>query len=320
MLYKAASKRRAILWLRLSLSLALVAILSALLIRPDFWQTLISELISLPLHIVGSLFLLSLVMRALQTIVLKYALSAFELRIRMRDCAQLLGLKGIYNMGISGGGIAAQLAQSRITLGIKTGQFIGATLLQAGMFISSLLFILGSVLLIIGAAPFRNQSLLGVVCFVCASAAAGLVISGLWPNERIRGIRALAFLHHLRADALNQGVLRPIIFRIYLYSIGIHVARSVRFTILLSFMAAQVSLEFGVTAVLVADVVAQLPVTPAGLGTRELALGYFGEAMTLFDVFLAAAIIDRTVAICFNIAHGLLAFLTLSFASQAPKL
>ena len=319
MFYKAVAQRRDIFGLRLSLSVILLGILSALLIRPDFWQTLTAGLISLPLHIAGSLFLFLLVMRTLQTIVLKYALSAFDLRIRMRDCVQLLGLKGIYNMGIAGGGIAAQLAQSRITLGIKTGQFIGATLLQAGMFLSSLLFLLGAVLLIIGTAPFPHQALIGVVCFVSACAVAGLVISGLRPNAKIRGIWAPAFMNHLRADAINQGILRFIIFRIYLCSLGIHVARSIRFTILLSFMAAQVSLGFGITAVLAADVVAQLPITPAGLGTRELALGYFGEAVTLFDVFLAAAIIDRTAAICFNIAHGLLAFFTLPFASQGPK-
>lgn len=313
----AKGKKRHLFWLKIFLSIILIAILLGLIVQPSFGKALATGLIRLPWYFVVFIFILFTVMRGFQTLVLQHALFALGTRVRLGDCAQLLGLKGLYNMGFMGGGVAAQIAQANISLEIKIGHFMLATFLQAAIFASSLLLLFGLVLVGFRSEPFPHNVIIGVVSIASALMLVTVVISRLGPNGRIISNRALAFIPHLKPEIKDYQALRSQIAYVYIYSLGLHIARSLRFICIMFFMASQVPLSFSMTAVLGADIVGQIPITPAGIGTRELALGYFGKVLSLFDIFLAAAIIDRTAAICFNLGHGLLSFFTLSFFSDS---
>jgi uncharacterized membrane protein YbhN (UPF0104 family) len=92
--------------------------------------------------------------------------------------------------------------------------------------------------------------------------------------------------------------------------------RITRIMIIAAAIDRQTDLGTLVLLVLAADTSLVVPVTPGGIGIRELIIGAGGSAFGRFDVFLTAALIDRGFSIAFNMLHGIAVILSYQFSKR----
>lgn len=216
----------------------------------------------------------------------------------------LIALKGFFNQGVSGSGLLAQGLRARYRLGISWQHFGAATLVQA----ASLLGVLGTLLTILSVALLSGLQQTLVIVAGVAAVCAPFALVLLWrvlPHQAIRrfinrwpddlGISAVS------RRGLVWGLLGLIAAQLLFVSF-----RFARIAIIAVLMQPDISLAHLFLVVVLADLVTIVPVTPGGIGVRELVIALGGAAVGGLEIALAAAIIDRVISICLSLIHGLL--------------
>src|SRR6056297_3979273 len=116
--------------LRIVLSLILTSIVIALLLAPETRNEFREAFFSIPASTLAFACALFLPLRLLQTLNLQLALAYQGRVIPFLSSLQLTGLKGAFNLGFTGLGIAAQSAQAKFGMMIPVREIITANILQ----------------------------------------------------------------------------------------------------------------------------------------------------------------------------------------------
>lgn len=294
--------------LRLFFSIAFIALLLVLLSQPQARKQFVNALVSLSLSTLASVVTLFILMRLAQSISLQRALRIQDQTIGFDSSLTLVGLKGLFNLGFSGLGVAAQSAQGQIKHFVPIGAMVVANVIQLFLLIAAL----GLLLLIALALFWRNPNtpvpivlvILGVVFAICGL---GMGVACVSP-------KCTAFLRHRLPLQVRLGEHRRIgeqapraVFLILILQAACVLFRLGRVLIIAWGIDPHMDFQTLAISVLVADAIGVIPITPGGIGMRELMIGLIGAASRHYEVFLAAAVLDRIVMIALNFSHGAVA-------------
>ena len=306
-----SSQSSKVKWLkavRATLTVGLIAILLILILQQSVRAQIIDSIQSLShLHIV---FLTALfaVMRVVQALSLRHVLSLYNRQIDFKSALSLAGLKGLFNLGFSGLGLAAQSAQARVQFLVPVRVMLFANVTQSFMLIVALgvcLFLATLFFFEAGVLPAR-------IAFLGLALGAGLLgLLGvgicLFPNGLAKKVPNLKKLHSLLPPETTSKPTCRVVIGIIVLQIAFVVFRTARVLVIAYAIASAVNVEFLTVTVLAADTLGVIQITPGGIGVRELIIGALGATVEHYEVFLAAAIIDRVMTVFFNIVHGSIA-------------
>ncbi len=245
-----------------------------------------------------------LAMRGCQAAALSLSVRYWGGRLRLPQSFGLVALKGFFNQGVSGSGLVAQGVRARYRLGVAWGHFGAATLLQA----ASMVVVLGGLLAATGALLLTDGQRVAAVLLGLGAAASPIIMALAWGRLPHHAIRR-------RVPRWPEGLGRVVLSRrgVILHTMGLALVqllfvllRFCRLAIIAVLMQPDISLAHLFVIVLMADLATVVPITPAGIGVRELVIALGGAAVGDLDVALAAAIIDRVASMGLSLLHGLL--------------
>lgn len=243
--------------------------------------------------------------RFVQALCLRQTLLIFNEKLPFHTALDLTGIKGFYNLTFHGAGILAQAASGKSKNLFRMRSFVASTLLQSLLLACS---IGASVAALSFALPERANSNELVLIFGLIVSLASLA-TVVWLRRNRPQIAAAG--PHLN-DALNDlhqhlNTARPrsilLVAGYQLSFAWLRLARLLFITLLASTDVNVIELS---AIVFTADLASMAPVTPGGVGLRELIIGTGGIAIGYMEILVAAAVVDRGIMIIGNLLHGLL--------------
>jgi len=306
-----SSQASSVKWLktvRMTLTVGLIAILLILILQQSVRDQIIDSIQSLSHLHIALLAALFVLMRVVQALSLRRVLSLYNQNIEFNSALSLAGLKGGFNLGFSGLGLVAQSAQARVQFLVPVRVMLFANVTQSFM----LILALGVCLFLATLFFFEADGLPAPIAFLALALGAGLLgFSGavicLLPNgpgKKVRKVKALRSL--LPPEASRKPPWHVVVGIVVLQS-ALVVLRTARVLVIAYAITSAVNVEFLTVTVLAADTLGVIPITPGGIGVRELIIGMLGATTDHYEVYLAAAIIDRVLTVVFNIVHGSIA-------------
>lgn len=285
-------------WLKLAFLLAFLAVLLLIAAQPAVRSQLADSLRSLSTIDVVAVMALFLAMRLMQAAAFRHAILAVGKTLSFSISMKLVAIKGVFNLSLTGAGVAAQTIDARLNQNIPVKVNLLANVLSS----FALVFSLGLLLAVISA---RNGAgvliLVGLTLMISASAGIAVVMPGRLQNI-VHGIFPASILSGLSALRLQIGA--PDILALVFFQLIVALLRLLR--VLFIAFCIEPGINFGVLAhaVISADVASIVSITPGGLGVRELVISGFGANAGELATFFSAAVIDRAFAIAFNLLHG----------------
>lgn len=254
----------------------------------------------------AELFLLGLLfitMRAFQALSLSTVIKQFNILLPFKSSLELAGLKGLYNLGFSGAGLAAQAFHGRSRRLFSIPQLAWATGFQSLLLVSAM----GTLLLAAVMVAARHSTIATLLIILGAFAALVpfAIISLIAHPARIPGFIP-ARLREKLGNLAETGKLlasRKLVL-VWLIQTGIVILRLARMIAIVFFLDSQAALGTLAITTLFADLMTVVPLTPGGIGVREFVIGLGADFSGHLDLFISAAIIDRGVAIFGNLVHG----------------
>jgi uncharacterized membrane protein YbhN (UPF0104 family) len=258
-------------------------------------------------------------MRVVQAFSLQRALLFYGRPIKFESSLALSGLKGLFNLGFTGLGIAVQSAEGHIKHLVPAGVIIFANALQVFLLSAALGFLLlfallifststevpAPILLLVVAIVFLVTGLVGAVASVFPGLVTWLPHVRRFPGRRFvpSPSRDLAGSTLIWIGTLQSSCVLLRLSRVLVIAWGID---------------PNVDVEMLAISVLAADTIGVIPITPGGIGIRELLIGAIGAASRHYELLLAAAVIDRMATIFLNILHGAVAIWRSGAGRQTP--
>lgn len=252
----------------------------------------------------GALLVLFAALRACQAISLTLVTQPLGIRLRFHTSLDLAGLKGLYNLGLSGAGLVAQAVHGRSKALFSVGQLAWATGLQSLLLISALgAVVIASALI----NPFNQTGLTYSICVLgTAVIAFSLAIIRIASSSKKLSTRMPRWLRE-PLDRLRQVGRKPSLKQLgalLAIQLSIVLLRLARLLTIAIFIDASADLSELALVTSVADLLTTVPLTPGGIGAREFLIGLGAEMFGQVDLFLAAAIIDRGFTLLANLMHG----------------
>lgn len=250
-------------------------------------------------------FLLGLftIMRILQAWSLVRAMGLAGASLRFGESLDLAGLKGLYNLGLGGAGLVAQAIHARSRNLFSIRQLAFATVSQSLLLVSAL----GTLLVM-----FSTTLLQYTTAFLLLVSFGAL--TALIPFVVLRVPHHLGTLPTLFTKALGLSIenLRKKLsvlsykrlLELWLIQITLISLRLVRIIAIALLIDPSTSVGQLAAATLLADLVTVVPLTPGGIGIRELLIGLGASLEGQSEIFIAAAIIDRGITVAGNLFHG----------------
>lgn len=247
--------------------------------------------------------LLFAALRVMQAVSLVVIIKNIGVKLPFRASLDLAGLKGFYNLGLGGAGLVAQAVHAHSQQLFSVPQLAWTTALQSLLFVSAL----GALLF------FSATSLTGTLSIALVPAAFGLTAClapflALSIFERTElAMRLSPSRYHKKLRALKTSFCntsREQLFIAWLIQVVIVFIRLTRILFIAFFLNPFVPIASLAVTTLAADLVTVVPLTPGGIGMREFFIGIGAQLAGAFELFVAAALIDRGVAIAGNLVHG----------------
>lgn len=259
------------------------------------------QLESLEIVIIGLLFA---GMRIGQAISLSLAIRMQGVPLQFSQSLELSALKGFFNLGFIGAGVAAQAMQAR-----TDKLFTLKHLALATAFLAVLLVSFQGILLVIFAFLFGKaggykliMAGVGIVAALCPMLIL-LLLRFTSIAHRILPTKLYALTEDIRGSLRRANV--GYVGRVWLAQGALVVFRIGRVIFVAYALDPQAALGLLLTITIFADLVTAIPLTPGGIGLREFIIGLGGELAGHFDLFIAVAVIDRAITLGGNLVHGL---------------
>ncbi|NKI36176.1 hypothetical protein HFP89_13475 [Wenzhouxiangella sp. XN79A] len=301
-------RARILRFVRLALAIGLVAIVIALLWQQETRQQFVTSLTSLSITAMTGVLLLFILMRIAQAFSFKHALELSNRIIAFDASLALVGIKGLFNLGFVGLGLAAQTAHGKIAHHVPVRIMIHANLTQLFLLVVALgLGLIAGIILLPHASDIPGSMTFLLIGAGCAAMGLAGTVACIFPScsvwlNRIPGVQHL----RLGMERPHGEPLRSLLL-IACFQATTVVTRVTRVLVIAWSISPDADFQTLAMSVLIADTVGVVPVTPGGIGLRELLIGMLGAAADQYEVFLAAAVIDRMAAIVLNLVHGALA-------------
>jgi len=292
---------------------------------------LISKVGSIPniLSSLGNISLVELIivtmlfalLRFSQALCFAVVASTINVRISMGSSMDLMALKGFFNLGLGGAGLVAQAAHSRTTNLLSLPEFTAATLIQSLFLVSSF----GIALLFAVFWIEAPQSFVIFCALACVFVFTLPLIAFLILNSITYASALIPSSMSDSASKLRQAVTfnpKRLMLAAWLLQILIVLFRIARIALIGLFLSSEIDIRSLIATTLVADFASLIPLTPGGIGLREFVIGVGANIVDQFDLFMAAAVLDRAVAITCNLLHGgfvLLKILVMTKSSNKKK-
>ena len=314
------SDNRPFIRLRIVFGSGLVLIVLGLVLQPEFRDQFSRSLYSLSLFDVALITFLFALMRFVQAAILQRTLWLHRVKIGFISSLNLVGLKGLFNLAFFGLGLAAQSARAKLALLVPVKVTVFATLTQSFM----LIFALGLTLTIAALALHSGVDFPLPAIFVFLGVffgVAGLVgsVACMYPEVLPEQVRLFKLSRRWRLTGPGRKPGMNGAFILVILNIALVVLRVARVLVIAYAIDPAVNLNSLTITVLAADTLGVVPVTPGGIGLRELIIGLIGAAAKQYETFLAAAVIDRVVIITFNLIHGSVAVWTSGSSNKASE-
>lgn len=243
-------------------------------------------------------------MRTFQALALQISLNESQSRLEFQSAVGLIALKGFYNLAFSGAGLVAVALRGRAALNIQIKDLAAATLLQAAL----LIIVLG-LLFAVASLCFEPDprykiafALLGL-----SVAAIPFLIGTLtrFASRRViqRLPRAVQRAAEYGRDSAIWSTRTKVVATLIIFAYV--TSRLARIIVLALIIDSSANVGHLIYVVVGADLLSIIPITPSGIGVREIAIGAGGAFIGEFDLFLSAAVLDRMVSIGLNLIHGL---------------
>lgn len=267
-------------------------------------EIMFRSIIFLDMWIVAGLFLIFLIMRVWQAAALKISLAMVERQLSLLATIGLVAIKGLFNHGVSGAGLVAQGIRAKHRFAIRYRDFGMVTLIQA----LTLTGTLGALLLLAFMGFLFTGTVLNALVISIALIAMGLPIAAalLWdaiPHDRI-GDRVSGWPDSETSKRLRATLFQTRGILIVAAQAAFFGFRFCKFAAIALLIQPEVSVAQLLVIVLIADLATVVPITPGGIGVRELVIAAGGAMLGDFEVALSAAIIDRVTGIAFSLVHG----------------
>jgi len=268
-------------------------------------EILLRSIIFLDMWIVVGLFLIFLIMRVWQAAALKISLAMVERQVSLLAAIGLIAIKGLFNQGVSGAGLVAQGVRAKHRFAIRYRDFGIVTFIQA----LTLTGTLGALLFLALMGLVFTGSGLNALIILVAMIAMGLPIAAslLWnaiPHDRISD-RVSGWPDSEASKRLRSALFQTRGIWIVASQAAFFGFRFCKFAAIALLIQPDVSLTHLLVIVLIADLATVVPITPGGIGVRELVIATGGAMLGDLEVALSAAIIDRVTGIAFSLIHGL---------------
>lgn len=294
--------------LRLVLATALVGVLTILALQPGARKHLGEAISVLSVVDIGLVALLFIMMRATQAMFLLRLLELHDQKISFGSSMTLAGLKGLFNLAFLGLGFVAQSAQAKLALLVPVRVMLLANVTQSFV----LVLALGTSLFVTTLFFFSRTNLPAPEALIVGGLAVsiiGLVGAGtcLFPGRLpswVRELRVSRWLLQKESSPKPGGAAALGVLILGLVLVALRLARVLAIAYAID---PEVELYSLMITVLAADTVSVVPITPGGIGVRELIIGFWGTVVDHYELFLAAAIVDRVLTIAFNLVHGTVA-------------
>ncbi|WP_322521265.1 lysylphosphatidylglycerol synthase transmembrane domain-containing protein [Guyparkeria halophila] len=239
-------------------------------------------------------------MRIAQAYALKTSLSISQNRISSFGALDLIGTKGLFNLGMSGAGVLAQGARAKEEFGIPYRNFAAAALTET----LSMIFVLGALLTALATFGAIEAWRATAIALGSGAALAPILLLSIWHYYPKLTRNYIPFINRHNAPlgtGENVAIKLATLATLQLVFILTRVAR---FGLIALTLDASIPSSQIVTALVIGDFATLVPLTPGGVGIRELTIGAIGNSFGTADILLAAAIIDRLVSVALNTAHG----------------
>lgn len=282
------------------LTLVTLGLALILIGREYSWPELESQLQRLDPFSIVALLALTLATRAPQAEALRLALQAFGKRVTFMDSFWLIAIKAFFNQVFSGIGLLAQALRLKVAHAISLSVFSAATWTQ----MLAQLFAVAAAGLVIGIlfAVTRTASPLMVVTpWLVLLVIAGILL--ILP----RGMSSLPLLGARfetvsRFFSANQVTHAQWLHLTALF-VTILLTRAARLGLIVALIAPETSVLVFLFAFMVGELALIAPVTPGGIGVRELLLG-IGAIGGGAESIMLAGIVDRAAAILVTLGLG----------------
>ncbi|MDX1454442.1 MAG: lysylphosphatidylglycerol synthase domain-containing protein [Gammaproteobacteria bacterium] len=262
-----------------------------------------------PLLLAG-LALLLFATRLFQALLLRLSLrKSGSPPLSLGQCLDLVASKGLFLQVAGGGAVVAQGWIARDRLGIRVGDFANAAFWRIHAQLASLLMLAPLPFLAWHGGSWQAITgwlfVAGLIMLMLATA--WLVRD--WPRWRQFLLRRLPAVSP-QLDALPGQMVTPGVvgwLGYLLLSFLIVALRFARLCLIAAVVAPEIPALLLAKAFVLAEVTVILPLTPGGLGVRELALAAGGGLQNAFDTLLLIALLDLALVLLFNLAHGAIA-------------
>jgi uncharacterized membrane protein YbhN (UPF0104 family) len=279
-----------------------------------FWQTL-GAFTSWEILLILFLFAIS---RIFQAFAFRNSLLLFDKQISVGSAVGMVALKGFYNAGLSGAGLVAQAVRGRAHFNIAVSTMAVVTALQFLLLIG-LLGLMFSLASIVSPIPLEQKIVLVLLGLILGStpffATAAVVYMGsAWKGRMAR------LLEDATTSLRNAMSARPhIVTSIALALLGFLSFRILRIVLIAWILDPGVNIAALSLTVVAADIGSVIPITPGGIGVRELLIAAGGRITGSLELFLTAAVLDRIFALAFSLAHGLIVIVWYQFDANPSQ-
>jgi uncharacterized membrane protein YbhN (UPF0104 family) len=270
-----------------------------------FWETLLI------------LFLFAIA-RIFQAFALRKSLLLFDKQISVGGAIGMVALKGFYNAGMSGAGLVAQAVRGRTHLNIAISTTAVVTALQFLLLIA-LLGLMFSLASIISPIQPKQKTILVFIGLLLGSTPFFATAAVVYMRSAWKG-RMAQLLDDATTSLRNAMSTRPhIVAIIALALLSFQSFRIFRIVLIAWILDPSVQIATLSLTVIAADIGSVIPVTPGGIGVRELLIAAGGRITGSLELFLTAAVLDRIFALTFSLVHGLIVIVWYQFDGSSPQ-
>lgn len=287
-----------------------VGLTIAIAMRPSVWANIEYAFASFDHEVIVVLLILFCFMRLFQGLSLCLSLKSLNHDLPLRNALGLVALKGFFNLAFAGAGLFAQAVRAKSSLNVGYSTFAYASLYQAMVLVTVLGFLTAAVGVVV-LPSVEKKAMFGIL---------GLAIA-VAPFLTLSVVRRVKSLKNAKIARI---ILRFVQYRLedwkWLLPLAVlgtffFLSRLIRISIIAITVEEGIRLEFFSLAVIVADLSTVIPITPGGIGVRELVIGAGGNWVGQLDIFLAAAVVDRIIGLVFSLVHGLLVLFVYQFSA-----